>query len=356
MRYFIAGALLLCFFATLQKTLIGAPLVLKGYFIPFIFGSVSGLFIGILRFREKQYFQEFQTSSRKFFNLANGISSGISIIIDGNNFWINQAFADIFGYSKTEMIGRGIDFVIVPENIPQLLTYMKKELNGQNAVSNFETEAVRKDGKKINIDITAKQVEFDDQKAIQIVVRNITKLKQIELERETGEIKYKMLFENAPVGIGICESDGSIIDANQVMLSLYGYKKEEFLKLNIADTYINKEDRNKLNDELSRNQIVTNFQTQFIRKNNTIFDALINVQSIVLNKKTINFASVFDITKQIEIDAELKKHQDNLEELVNERTKNLAESRKALTFLMEDVNESRAELTKENAQSRRLEC
>ncbi len=44
---FLAGAVVLCVFATVQKLAIGAPLALRGYFVPVVFGGVSGLIIGL---------------------------------------------------------------------------------------------------------------------------------------------------------------------------------------------------------------------------------------------------------------------------------------------------------------------
>lgn len=43
---FCIGSTLLCFLATFQKMYIGAPLVLKGYFVPFFFGGTSGMLLG----------------------------------------------------------------------------------------------------------------------------------------------------------------------------------------------------------------------------------------------------------------------------------------------------------------------
>lgn len=44
---FILGALILCIFATIQKKAIGAPLVVTGYVVPFLFGGVTGLMIAL---------------------------------------------------------------------------------------------------------------------------------------------------------------------------------------------------------------------------------------------------------------------------------------------------------------------
>jgi hypothetical protein len=43
---FLCGGIFLCGFATLQKVALGAPLVLYGYSVPFIFGGTTGLLIG----------------------------------------------------------------------------------------------------------------------------------------------------------------------------------------------------------------------------------------------------------------------------------------------------------------------
>ena len=61
-----------------------------------------------------------------------------------------------------------------------------------------------------------------------------------------------------------------------------------------------------------------------------------------------------ELEKQVamrkQADEELKKYHENLEELVQERTVKLEESRLSLTYLLEDVNESRAELDVVNKQ------
>jgi hypothetical protein len=51
--FFLCGAALLCLLATFQKLVIGAPLVIKGYIVPFTFGGLSGACLGhyIVRLR-----------------------------------------------------------------------------------------------------------------------------------------------------------------------------------------------------------------------------------------------------------------------------------------------------------------
>ena len=57
-----------------------------------------------------------------------------------------------------------------------------------------------------------------------------------------------------------------------------------------------------------------------------------------------------EVTKHRKAENELKKHREHLEELVKERTKKLKDSQLSLSYLLEDVNESREELQKVNKQ------
>ena len=43
---FFLGASCLCFFSTIQKLFIGAPLTIEGYLVPFLFGGFSGAVLG----------------------------------------------------------------------------------------------------------------------------------------------------------------------------------------------------------------------------------------------------------------------------------------------------------------------
>ena len=52
---FFCGALLLCLFSTFQKKAIGAPIVIRGYFVPFVFGGISGGIIGFYISKIKEY-------------------------------------------------------------------------------------------------------------------------------------------------------------------------------------------------------------------------------------------------------------------------------------------------------------
>ena len=72
------------------------------------------------------------------------------------------------------------------------------------------------------------------------------------------EVKYRELLEQLPVGIYRTTADGRIIECNSPLVELLGYSDtEELLKVNVADLYVNPEDRSDHLDKLARNELQT---------------------------------------------------------------------------------------------------
>jgi signal transduction histidine kinase len=62
--------------------------------------------------------------------------------------------------------------------MPKLLKNMRDRLAGKDVPFHYESIAERKNGKRINISVTARRMFFENKKAILIVVRDITEQKQ----------------------------------------------------------------------------------------------------------------------------------------------------------------------------------
>jgi len=75
------------------------------------------------------------------------------------------------------------------------------------------------------------------------VVRDITGLKRVEETLREAEEKYRALFEATPVGIGIADLDGKIIDGNQSMLEMSGFTLEELKSIKVSATYVDSDER-----------------------------------------------------------------------------------------------------------------
>lgn len=92
---------------------------------------------------------------------------------------------------------------------------------------------------------------------------------------ERSEKKYRALFEDSRDTIFITTADGAIIDINQAGPDLFGYTRQEILRLNVWDFYLNLEDRRSLLEISKREGAVKDFEAQFKRKDGTILDCLV---------------------------------------------------------------------------------
>ena len=146
---------------------------------------------------------------------------------------------------------------------------------------------------------------------------------------------YKHCFEDANIGICVVEPDGNFIMVNTQMVEIFGYSKEEFESMNVDDVShpedieISKNVQRRVKDGEIENAV---FQKRYIHKNGNMFWGKVS-NSIVKDPdgKPLYFVTHFvDITESKKTLEELQKYQDELESLVNERTKELFQANDAL--------------------------
>jgi PAS domain S-box-containing protein len=128
-----------------------------------------------------------------------------------------------------------------------------------------------------------------------------------------SEARYRELFEKSPVGIGLATLDGKVLTFNRTMVNITGYSAEEFRRINLADTYVNPEDRKALIEAVRQNSGVVNFPAQLRRKDGTIYDALLCVSHIHYPPygKVLQTTCV-DITEQRKAEEEKRKLEEQL--------------------------------------------
>ncbi|MEA3464876.1 MAG: ATP-binding protein [Thermodesulfobacteriota bacterium] len=88
--YVLFGIATLCLFSTMQKSIAGYPLHLKGFVVPLLFGGLSGLLIGLLFLRNRRLLDQerravifWQQEKDKTFDILNSISDGL--LVTGSN-------------------------------------------------------------------------------------------------------------------------------------------------------------------------------------------------------------------------------------------------------------------------------
>ena len=121
-------------------------------------------------------------SARRFRSLIEGSVQGMIIHRAMQPLFVNQAFATLLGMASPHEILAlpSIETLLAPHECARLRGYAEARLQGLEAPTQYEFEAVRKDGALVSLETVVQVVDWEGQPAVQATVIDITKRKQAE--------------------------------------------------------------------------------------------------------------------------------------------------------------------------------
>jgi PAS domain S-box-containing protein len=162
------------------------------------------------------------------------------------------------------------------------------------------------------------------------LLRNITERQQLEIKLKKSEEKFSKAFYKHPVALEIFDlKSGERIEFNDSLCRLIGYSRNELLDLSIYvnNFWVDTEKRNLTLTQLIAKGHIHNFPMEVIHKSGEVRNWLISASMLDISGNNLAIASFTDITEKKRLGEELDKHRHHLEELVEERTKQLEEAR-----------------------------
>jgi PAS domain S-box-containing protein len=223
--------------------------------------------------------------------------------------------AKSLGASVEKLIGKNI-FDILPKEIAEERAKIARIAlkDGKNQ----ETDDERAGRYFHNIYVPV--LHPDGTKTIQTIVRDITEKKKTEDALLESEEKYRILFNDVPVGIGITDKNGRVVDCNQYMAEMFGMTCEEFKTINTKSLYVNPENREHFQNLLNIEGRVVDWESTFKRKDGTVFSAILNADIIDRDGQKLNLTTLRDITERKVAEEKIRKQNVQLKKLDGVKT------------------------------------
>ncbi len=176
--------------------------------------------------------------------VANTASHWLSSIVEGSDDAIigkdlnsiitswNKGAEKIFGYSASEMVGTSITRLIPDDRLGEETRILNKIRLGEN-VDHFETLRQTKDGRLIDVSVTASPIKDATGKVVGVskVARDITERKRAE-EHIAEQAAF---LDKARDAILVRDLEGRILFWNSGAERIYGWMRQEAIGRNIGD-------------------------------------------------------------------------------------------------------------------------
>lgn len=143
----------------------------------------------------------------------------------------NKAFLDMFDFSIEDVIGRDINYLIVPEEMRQEST----ELRTLDTLLSYEAVRHTSSGEMKHVLINGKKFDYRGDPRFLVSYQDITKeVAQREELKKTHDF-IENIFMSSPEGLAVLDSSGNIIRCNPTYCSIAGVTEEEALEFNVME-------------------------------------------------------------------------------------------------------------------------
>ncbi len=267
---------------------------------------------------KKEAIQALLASEEQYRSLQTNVPVGLfRTTTDPSGHFIstNPALVRMFAYENPEEMAtiRVSDLYLREDDRKKFI----QALTDRGEVSNYEGQFKRKDDSVFWGSLSARAIQDEDGKYAYIdgIIEDITKRKETELALQRSEEQLRSLQANIPVGIFRTTTDpsGHIVSTNPALVQMFGYESPEGMtRIRVTDLYLSKDDRNEFLKMLKADGKVANFESQFTRKDDSVFWGLLSARAIQNEQGEFTHidGTIEDITERKEYEMALEKSEE----------------------------------------------
>ncbi len=298
--------------------------------------------------------QKLKESEEKYRGILENIKEiYFEVDLEGNFTFFNDAFIEVIGYSKNELLGINYRNFVDKENKKKIFNVYNNVYETGQPKSDFQYQ-FRNKSEGLVICESSVYIRYDsdgNKIGFNGLARDITDKFHLEQKLKESETKYRHLFQRSHYSIILIDRKGKIIDCNPVTENIFNRKIESMINRNFLDVNIKPENilsvfKDRYQSILKGN-VPEALEVQISRsKNGKLMWISIDDSLVEIGDETFFQVIIQDITEKKVAEQKLQKSQEELkilnrelEQKVLERTKDLIESEQQYRTTIDSLND-----------------
>jgi len=193
--------------------------------------------------------RELSESEARYRDLIENSPEGILIHVNQQLRFANSSFARQLGFvSPAELLALGTTAAFIhPEELDRLRSYQEARNRGEFAPARYESRLVHKDGRVLWTTAFIRPIQWEGERATQVISIDISERKAAEQALEESEKRYRTLVNHSLQGIMVIQDD-RVAFANPEEAAIFGFESAQAMTGVEVEHLFAEAERTRLND------------------------------------------------------------------------------------------------------------
>ncbi len=144
--------------------------------------------------------------------------------------YANHKYAEMFGFSTPdELLGSPVSERVAPQRLSEFTDRALRREKGLTVENIYESVGLRKDGSEFPVQASVARMNLPEGPVTIGFVTDLTERMRAEEALRESQEKYRLIFENAPLGILHFDPNGVMLDFNDKFAEMIGAPREKLV-------------------------------------------------------------------------------------------------------------------------------
>jgi PAS domain S-box-containing protein len=270
----------------------------------------------------EQSHDKLQESEEKFKHLVEDMNDGYFVVQNFRVVFANARSAEMFGYSVEKATGRTVEELMPTEGVKLLSEWYERRLRGEAVPQQYETTLTKDDGTTVTVEFGAQRIYYAGRPAVSVVMRDITKRRQMEEALRESEEKYRDVVERANDMIAIVQ-DTIIKYINTRSSEMLGYPPKRMIGTPISE-YVHPDELQRViyryERRMAGEHVESIYETALLHSDGSRVDVELNAGVITYGGRPADLIIVRNITERIKSQEALRLSEEHYSTLARSLT------------------------------------